>query len=83
MLPEIHCLEWPDGMGSDRAYGNIVQLAELLRKLHDEIKYPCMNILEDGIARDRDAALTSSQQRVDLLDERFCAAGKRIHRPQN
>jgi len=55
MLLEVHCLEWPAQLGSDGAYGRLVQV-ELLHKLHDERNYPTLDALRAGIAQDvRDA----------------------------
>jgi len=51
VLLETHCLDWPAGLGSDGGYGRIVRV-DLLHKLHDERKYPSMDALRDGIARD-------------------------------
>ena len=56
VLLETHCLEWPDDLGSDGAYGHCVRV-ELLHKLHDERHYPSLNALREGIARDRADAL--------------------------
>lgn len=51
VLLETHCLDWPDHLGADDAYGKIVHV-ELLHKLHDELKYPSLEALKEGIARD-------------------------------
>ena len=56
VLLETHCLEWPDALGSDGAYGRCVRV-ELLHKLHDERHYPSIDALREGIARDRADAL--------------------------
>ena len=56
VLLETHCLEWPADLGKEGAYGKVVQV-ELLHKLHDELKYPSLEALQDGIGRDRDQAL--------------------------
>ena len=51
VLLETHCLDWPAGLGSDGGYRRVVRV-DLLHKLHDERKYPSMDALRDGIARD-------------------------------
>lgn len=51
VLLETHCLDWPEHLGADDAYGKIVHV-ELLHKLHDELKYPSLDALKEGIARD-------------------------------
>ena len=38
VLLETHCLDWPDALGPEGAYGKIIRV-ELLHKLHDELKY--------------------------------------------
>ena len=57
MLLETYCLEWPDSIGLEGAYGKIVQV-ELLHKLHDEVKYDGLDALKKGIAKDCDDART-------------------------
>jgi riboflavin kinase/FMN adenylyltransferase len=55
VLLETHCLEWPSHLGSEGAYGKIIRV-ELLHKLHDELRYPSLEALTAGIAKDcRDA----------------------------
>ncbi len=51
VLLEVHCLEWPAELGHDAAYGRVVRV-ELLHKLHDEVKYPSLQALQEAIARD-------------------------------
>jgi riboflavin kinase/FMN adenylyltransferase len=51
VLLESHCLDWPASLGSEGGYGRIVRV-ELLHKLHDERKYPSLDALREGIARD-------------------------------
>ena len=51
VLLETHCLDWPDGLGEEGAYGKIIRV-ELLRKLHDELKYDGLQSLKAGIAQD-------------------------------
>jgi riboflavin kinase/FMN adenylyltransferase len=51
VLLEVHCLDWPIDMGLDAAYGKLLSVS-LLHKLHDERKYPSLEALQSGIARD-------------------------------
>ncbi|MDO9402693.1 MAG: bifunctional riboflavin kinase/FAD synthetase [Polaromonas sp.] len=51
VLLETHCLEWPDDLGPEGAYGKIIRV-ELLHKLHDELKYDGLESLTAGIAKD-------------------------------
>jgi len=55
VLLETHCLDWPESLGSEGAYGKIIRV-ELLHKLHDELKYDGLDSLKAGIARDCDDA---------------------------
>ncbi len=55
VLLETHCLEWPDHLGTEGAYGKIIRV-ELLHKLHDELRYDGLEALQRGIARDCDDA---------------------------
>ncbi len=55
VLLETHCLEWPESLGPEGAYGKIIRV-ELLHKLHDELKYDGLDALQAGIARDCDDA---------------------------
>ncbi|MBV8620405.1 MAG: bifunctional riboflavin kinase/FAD synthetase [Curvibacter sp.] len=55
VLLETHCLDWPDELGGDGAYGKIIRV-ELLHKLHDELKYDGLDALMKGIAKDCDEA---------------------------
>jgi riboflavin kinase/FMN adenylyltransferase len=55
VLLEVHCLDWPQVLGSEGAYGRCVRV-ELLHKLHDELKYPSLDALRQGIAADTAAA---------------------------
>ena len=55
VLLETYCLEWPDSLGPEGAYGKIVRV-ELLHKLHDELKYDGLDALKKGIAKDCDDA---------------------------
>ena len=55
VLLETHCLDWPEDLGPEGAYGKIIRV-ELLHKLHDEIKYDSLDALKQGIARDCEAA---------------------------
>jgi riboflavin kinase/FMN adenylyltransferase len=51
VLLETHCLEWPQGLGTEGGYGKIIRV-DLLHKLHDELKYASLDDLKSGIARD-------------------------------
>lgn len=51
VLLEVHCLEWPETLASEGAYGRVVQV-ELLHKLHDERRYDGLAALQAGIAQD-------------------------------
>ena len=57
VLLETYCLEWPEHLGLEGAYGKIVRV-ELLHKLHDELKYDGLEALKKGIAQDCDDART-------------------------
>jgi riboflavin kinase/FMN adenylyltransferase len=51
VLLETHCLDWPEALGAEGAYGKIIRV-ELLHKLHDELKYDSLDALKTGIAKD-------------------------------
>ena len=55
VLLETHCLQWPQELGTEGAYGKIIRV-ELLHKLHDELRYDSLDALTAGIARDCDDA---------------------------
>ena len=59
VLLETHCLEWPPELAASlsggEAYGKIIRV-ELLHKLHDELRYPSLDALTQGIAKDCDDA---------------------------
>jgi riboflavin kinase/FMN adenylyltransferase len=55
VLLETHCLDWPEALGPEGAYGKIIRV-ELLHKLHDELKYDSLDALTLGIRRDCDEA---------------------------
>jgi riboflavin kinase/FMN adenylyltransferase len=55
VLLETHCLEWPQSLGPEGAYGKIIRV-ELLHKLHDELKYDGLEALTQGIRKDCDDA---------------------------
>ena len=55
VLLETHCLEWPQALGEEGAYGKIIRV-ELLHKLHDELKYDGLDALRAGIGRDCEQA---------------------------
>ncbi|MBL0089579.1 MAG: bifunctional riboflavin kinase/FAD synthetase [Ideonella sp.] len=55
VLLEVHCLDWPAGLGAEAGYGRVLSV-DLLHKLHDERKYDSLEALRAGIAVDvRDA----------------------------
>lgn len=63
VLLETHCLDWPDNLGPEGAYGKIIRV-ELLHKLHDELKYDSLDALTAGIHQDcRDARAYFATQR--------------------
>lgn len=51
VLLETHCLDWPDHLGPQGAYGKIVRV-EIVHKLHDELKYESLEALTSGISQD-------------------------------
>jgi len=51
VLLETHCLNWPQTLGPEGAYGKIIRV-ELLHKLHDELKYDGLDALTHGIHQD-------------------------------
>jgi riboflavin kinase/FMN adenylyltransferase len=55
VLLEVHCLDWPDTLGSEGGYGKLVRV-ELLHKLRDEARYDGLDALTAAIRRDADAA---------------------------
>ena len=55
VLLETYCLDWPDNLGPEGAYGKIIRV-ELLHKLHDELKYDSLDALTAGIRQDCDDA---------------------------
>ena len=55
VLLETHCLDWPTHLGAEGGYAKIIRV-ELLHKLHDELKYDGLDALQQGIARDCEAA---------------------------
>lgn len=55
VLLETHCLQWPQELGEEGGYGKTIRV-ELLEKLHDELKYPDLDALTAGIAKDIEAA---------------------------
>jgi len=50
-LLETYCLQWPEALGREGAYGRCVKV-DLLHKLHDERKYDSLEALREGIQRD-------------------------------
>ncbi|MDH5857125.1 bifunctional riboflavin kinase/FAD synthetase [Lampropedia aestuarii] len=55
VLLETHCLQWPQELGEEGGYGKTIRV-ELLEKLHDELKYPDLDALTAGIAKDIETA---------------------------
>jgi riboflavin kinase/FMN adenylyltransferase len=55
VLLETHCLDWPEHLGDEGAYGKIIRV-ELLHKLHEELKYDGLDALIKGINQDCVAA---------------------------
>lgn len=53
VLLETYCLNWPQHLGQDGAYGKIIRV-DLLHKLHDERRYTSLASLQEGIAEDID-----------------------------
>lgn len=51
VLLEVHCLQWPEELGSEGGYGRCLRV-ELLHKLHDERKYEGLPALRAGIEQD-------------------------------
>jgi riboflavin kinase/FMN adenylyltransferase len=51
VLLETHCLDWPDTLGTEAGYGELISV-ELLHKLHDERRYDSLDALRAGIAQD-------------------------------
>ena len=51
VLLEVHCFEWPAGLGAEGGYGKLVTV-ELLKKLRDEARYDSLAELTDAIRRD-------------------------------
>ena len=56
VLLEVHCLQWPQVLGAEDGYGRLLRV-DLLHKLHEEMKYPSLDALREGIARDTAQAL--------------------------
>lgn len=71
VLLETHCLQWPDHLGAEGAYGKIIQV-ELLHKLHDERKYESLDALTTGIARDCADARDWFSNHADTLRQTTC-----------
>ncbi len=55
VLLEMHCLDWPAGLGADGGYGRCVRI-DLLHKLRDEARYPTLDALRAAIGDDARAA---------------------------
>jgi riboflavin kinase / FMN adenylyltransferase len=52
---EVHCLDWPPGLGPEGGYGKLVRV-ELLHKLRDEARYATLDALTEAIRQDADDA---------------------------
>lgn len=63
VLLETHCLDWPEALGAEGAYGKIIRV-ELLHKLHDELKYDSLDALTFGIRQDCEAARAWFSKRI-------------------
>ncbi len=55
VLLEVHCFDWPPGLGAEGGYGKLVAV-ELLKKLRDEARYESLAALADAIGSDAVAA---------------------------
>ena len=55
VLLEVHCFDWPLGLGPEGGYGKLVRV-ELLHKLRDEARYDGLAALTAAIAQDECAA---------------------------
>jgi len=51
VLLEVHCLQWPEGLGVDGGYGRCLRV-DLVHKLHDERRYDSLEALRAGIEQD-------------------------------
>ncbi|HEX4234258.1 MAG TPA: bifunctional riboflavin kinase/FAD synthetase [Caldimonas sp.] len=51
VLLEVHCFDWPRGLGLEGGYGKLVRV-ELLHKLRDEARYASLAELTAAIGRD-------------------------------
>jgi len=51
VLLETHCLDWPQTLGPEAGYGELISV-ELLHKLHDERRYESLDALRAAIAQD-------------------------------
>jgi riboflavin kinase / FMN adenylyltransferase len=51
VLLEVHCLDWPEALGSEGGYGRCLRV-DLVHKLHDERRYESIEALRAGIGQD-------------------------------
>ncbi len=51
MLLEVHCLDWPEPLGREGAYGRLARV-ELLHKIRDEARYDGLDPLVAAIRQD-------------------------------
>ena len=55
ILLEVHCLDWPEHLGAEGAYGKLVRV-ELLHKLRDEARFEGLDALTAAIRQDEQDA---------------------------
>jgi riboflavin kinase/FMN adenylyltransferase len=55
VLLETYCLDWPQALGAEGAYGKLARV-ELLHKLRDEARFPSLESLTAAIQKDADDA---------------------------
>ena len=68
VLLEVHCLDWPAGLGPEGAYGKLVRV-ELLHKLRDEARFDGLPALTAAIRQDvADARAFLSTRRQTTRD---------------
>ncbi|MBL8330656.1 MAG: bifunctional riboflavin kinase/FAD synthetase [Rubrivivax sp.] len=51
VLLETHVLQWPGTLATDAGYGRCISV-ELLHRLHEERRYPSLEVLQAAIAQD-------------------------------
>ena len=71
VLLEVHCFDWPAGLGAEGGYGKIVRV-ELLHKLRDEARYDGLDALQAAIHKDiADAKAFFQAQRRQTTRDRI------------